>query len=105
MSEEVMCLTMKGGMNTLMAQVCPSENDFEVVIKNTVMIIVIPPRTSSDTSSIAFTPFLNYTNEFGSGIKIHRSDILTMTTPVTELLNQYNSVFGSGIVIASGLPK
>lgn len=102
MSEKVMCLTMKGAMNTMMAQVCESDNDFELIVKNPVMIIVIPPRSASDSSSIAFTPLLNYTEEFGTGIKIHRSDVLTMTTPITELLNQYNSVF-SGIIVASSI--
>jgi hypothetical protein len=102
---EVKCLTMKGVMNTIMAEICDTENDFEIVVKNPVMVIVIPPRTSSDSSSVAFTPFLNYTEEFGTGINIHRSDVLTTTTPVVELLNQYNSVFGSGIVLASGLTK
>ena len=104
--ENVKCITMKGVMNTLMAQVMSDgSNDFQLVMKNPVMVITIPPRTSSDSASIAFTPFLNYTDEFGSGITIHRSDVLTITTPVVELLNQYNSVFGSGIVLASGLPK
>lgn len=102
---DVKCLTMKGVMNTLMAQMSESENDFEYVITNPVMVVVIPPRSASDSSSVAFTPFLNYTDEFGTGIRIHRSDVLTITTPVAELLNQYNSVFGSGIVLASGLLK
>lgn len=102
---DVKCVTMKGVMNTMMAQICDSDNDFEVVVKHPVMVMLVPSRDRSESSSIAFTPFLNYTEEFETGIKIHRSDILTMTTPVVELLNQYNSIFGSGIVLASGLTK
>ncbi len=102
---EVKCFTMRGVMHTIMAEVCKGNHDFKVVVKNPVMVIVIPPRSAGDTSSVAFTPFLNYTEEFASGISFHRNDILTETTPVVELLNQYNSVFGSGIVLASSLTK
>jgi hypothetical protein len=32
-------------------------------------------------------------------------DILFISTPVRELENQYNQIFGSGIQIASAIPK
>lgn len=100
---DVKCLTMKGSLQTIMAQVSDGTHDFEVVLKNPVMIIVIPPRTAGESSSVGIVPFLNYTVEYGTGITFHRADILTMTTPMTDLLNQYNSIFGSGIVLASSL--
>jgi len=99
---DVKCVTMKGIMHTLMAQIS-DDGIGQLILKNPVMVITVPPRTSSDTSSIAIAPFLNYTKEFSSGITIKRDDVLTITTPVTELLNQYNSIFGSGIVLASAL--
>jgi len=46
---------------------------------------------------------LEYSNEVKTGIKISRADILTITTPVLELENQYNTIFGSGITIAKTL--
>ena len=74
-----------------------------VIIKEPVQVVQIPPRAANDSGSIAFSPFLDYTNEFRSGIRIHRNDILTTTTPILELENQYNSIFGSGIQIAKTL--
>jgi hypothetical protein len=33
------------------------------------------------------------------------NDVLCITLPMVELENQYNQVFGSGIQIASAIPK
>ncbi len=85
-----------------MGNVVYDEVDF-VTIKEPVQVVQIPPRAANDSGSIAFSPFLDYTNEFRSGIRIHRNDILTTTTPILELENQYNSIFGSGIQIAKTL--
>ena len=41
-----------------------------------------------------------YTEEFDLGITIKQDDVFCVTTPVTDLLNQYNKMFGSGIQIA-----
>jgi hypothetical protein len=94
-------LTLKTN-HTLMGNVVYDEVDF-VTIKEPVQVVQIPPRAANDSGSIAFSPFLDYTNEFRSGIRIHRNDILTTTTPILELENQYNSIFGSGIQIAKTL--
>ena len=74
-----------------------------VTIKEPVQVVQIPPRAANDTGSIAFSPFLDYTNEFRSGLQSIKNDILTTTTPILELENQYNSIFGSGIQIAKTL--
>jgi hypothetical protein len=54
---------------------------------------------------MAFSPFLDYCQEFKTGIRIHEDDILCITTPMREVENQYNQIFGSGIQIASAIPK
>lgn len=74
-----------------------------VILKEPVQIVVVPPRSQTDSGGIAFLPFLDYSEEFKTGIVISPNDILTITTPHRELLNQYNSMFGSGIQIASSL--
>ena len=38
-------------------------------------------------------------------ITIKKDDILFESTPVLELTNQYNDMFGSGIQIATSIPK
>ena len=82
---------------------CSKEN--EVSIKQPVQVVQVPPRAQNDPGSIAFAPFLEYATEFKDGFKIKKDDILVTSTPVVELENQYNQIFGSGITIASSIPK
>lgn len=74
-------------------------------IKQPVQVVSVPPRSAQDPGSVAFSPFLEYAEEFKSGFQIKNEDILTTSTPVRELENQYNQIFGSGIQIASAIPK
>jgi hypothetical protein len=74
-----------------------------VTIKYPVQVVSVPPRAASEASSIAFVPFLEFCEEFKTGIQIAREDILCTNKPVIELENQYNSIFGSGIQIAKSL--
>jgi len=74
----------------------------EYIIKKPVQVIVQPTK---DGPMMGFSPFLDYCLEFNTGIKFSSSDVLTVTIPVNELSNQYNEVFGSGIQIASSIPK
>lgn len=71
-------------------------------VKEPVQVIMQP---SKDGPMMAFAPFLEYADEFRTGINFSRDDVLCVTTPVRELENQYNQVFGSGIQIASAIPK
>lgn len=89
--------------HTLLGEVTDDiEYDF-VTIKEPVQVVQIPARSQTDQGGLAFAPFLEYSNEVRTGIKINRSDILVITTPVLELENQYNTIFGSGITIAKSL--
>jgi hypothetical protein len=71
-------------------------------IKEPVQVIMQP---SKEGPMMAFAPFLDYAEEFRTGIPINRQDVLCVTSPMRELENQYNQVFGSGIQIASAIPK
>jgi hypothetical protein len=72
------------------------------LIKNPVQIVSQPSR---EGSVMNFVPFLEYSEEFKTGIVLDINDILCITTPVKELLNEYNKLFGSGIQIASTIPN
>jgi hypothetical protein len=48
---------------------------------------------------------LDFAEEFTTGIKISMDNVLCITTPSRDLENQYNKMFGSGIEIASSIPK
>lgn len=76
-------------------------NDNEVVIKQPVQVIMQPTK---DGPMMGFAPFLDYAEEFKTGIKFNMDNVLVVSTPVRELENQYNQVFGSGIQIASVIP-
>jgi len=95
-------LTLKTN-HTIMGKV--TEELTEVTIKEPVQVVQVPPRAQNDPGSIAFAPFLEYATEFKEGFKIKKDDILVTSTPVVELENQYNQIFGSGITIASIIPK
>ena len=85
---------------TVMADV--TEQVDVVVAKQTVQVVVQP---QNGQPMMGFVPFLEYTEEFKTGIEFNKSDILTINTPVRELENEYNRLFGSGIEIASSIPK
>jgi hypothetical protein len=67
--------------------------------------VQVATQVTKDGPMLGFIPYLEYAQEFETGITIYRSDILTINSPVRELENQYNTMFGSGIQIASTIPK
>jgi hypothetical protein len=75
-------------------------DDYDLKVKNPIQVIAVPPRTSSDAGGVGFAPYLSYAEEFDTGIIIKKDDIFCVTTPVLDLVNQYNKMFGSGIEIA-----
>lgn len=89
--------------HTIMGDV--SEGDGFITIKKTVQVITVPPSVQNPQGGVAFTPFVEFAQEFRTGFKIYTQDILFVSTPVVELENQYNEIFGSGIQIASTIPK
>lgn len=89
--------------HTIMGDV--TESSVTTLVKQPVQVVSVPPRSANDPGSVAFSPFIEYAEEFKSGFTIKNEDILIVSTPVRELENQYNQIFGSGIQIASSIPK
>lgn len=87
--------------HTIIADVV-SDNGIVMNLKQPLQVVIQP---SPQGNMMAFVPFVEFCDEFKTGIPIKVEDILTTTTPVVELLNKYNEVFGSGIQIAKTLPK
>ena len=87
--------------HTILAEVDCTKND-KLVLKEPVQVIMQPTK---EGPMMAFAPFLEYCEEFNTGIKITMDNVLCITTPSRELVNQYNKVFGSGIQIASVIPN
>ncbi len=86
--------------HTVLAEVV-DEGNLGLKIKQPVQVVMQPTK---DGPVMAFGPFLDYCEEFKTGITISNEDVLTINTPIRELENQYNQVFGSGITIASSIP-
>lgn len=95
-------LVLKNGF-TLMGEV--DEKDSTYILKKPVHVVQVPPRQGSDQAGIAFTPFLEFSDEFMTGFEFKKDDVFIHCSPVTELMNQYNRIFGSGIEIASSVPR
>lgn len=101
---ELKLVTLKTN-HTLLGDV--TENECTISIEQPVQVVSVPPSQQNPQGGIAFAPFLEFTEEWKSGVEIELFDVLTINTPVVELRNQYNTVFGSGIQIASAneLPR
>lgn len=85
--------------HTLLGDV--EEHPYFFIIKEPVQVVMQP---SKDGPMMGFVPFVEYCEEFTTGIQISKEDVLFASTPVKELVNSYNQMFGSGIQIASMIP-
>ena len=79
-----------------------NESSTSITIKQPVQVVVQPTK---EGPMMGFSPFLEFAEEFKTGITLPKDNIQCITTPMVELANQYNQVFGSGIQIASSIPK
>lgn len=86
--------------HTIIADVELDQHGYRV--KEPVQVVMQP---SKEGASVGFAPFIQFCEEFRTGIKINTEDVLCETTPIMELENQYRELFGSGIQIASTIPK
>lgn len=78
------------------------KSDDKIVITKPVQVVL---QSTKDGPMMAFAPFLDFAEEFTTGITIEMDSVLCITTPNTDLENQYSKVFGSGIEIASTIHK
>lgn len=93
----ILMLTLKTN-HTLMGDVSLSG---DYIIKKPVQVVQQPTEQGP---VMGFAPFLDFSEEFITGIPIKATDVLCETTPVKDLINEYNKIFGSGIEIVSKLP-
>lgn len=77
------------------------EIDNNYVIKNPCILQMVPSRSDPSKAAMALIPYANYLDD--SRIEISTEHIVWEGEPVEELYNQYNSIFGSGIQLASSI--
>lgn len=68
-----------------------------VVITHPVNVITVP-STPQKQGGLAFVPFLEYTQEFDTGIALKRDQILTIATPTEEIARKHQSIFSNLIL-------
>lgn len=98
---EVKCFTFKTHQ-TIMGEVT-DDGDVGFTLKNPMQVIAVPPRSANDSGGVGFAPYLAYVEEFDRGIKFKYDDVLTVNTPVVDLLNQYNRMFSKIEIAPAGL--
>ena len=78
------------------------ENAGKLVIKNGVTLVY--HQTKEGTVSVGFSPFMPYSE---GSIELHDVSISGTARVKKELLNEYNRIYGAGIVLAGAneLPK
>lgn len=89
-------ISMKMGINLISEVV--DESAYSLTLKSPAAIFMQP---QNGQVMMGFSPFLEYTMEFSSGIILKKEDVLCVLTPNTEVMNEYNKYFGSGIQIAT----
>jgi hypothetical protein len=72
-------------------------------LKNPMQVIAVPPRSANDSGGVGFAPYLAFVEEFDRGINFKYDDVLTVNTPVADLLSQYNRMFSRIEIAPAGL--
>lgn len=63
---------------------------------NPAQIVMVPSQIQGQTS-MALAPFMPYTKT--KSFEFHVNNIMTFAEPIEQLYNQYNQIFGSGLIV------
>ena len=74
-----------------------SSSDATITMKNPVQVSMVPTRTGEP--NFGFIPFPLVSND--KEITVDSAKVMFVCEPAEEFLNQYNQIFGSGIVTPS----
>jgi hypothetical protein len=96
MASNVRLIKFLGG-EEILAEVV-SENVTTINLKNAVRIVVIPDQLNPKSPQVGLAPYLQFSDD--KELALNKSLVVTTATPLTDFLNQYNSLFG-GIQLAT----
>jgi hypothetical protein len=75
-----------------------SESETEFVICNPVGIAIV--RGKDGQPNVGFAPFpLHAEQKTGSTVALNKKNVVYSYTPAEDFVNNYNQIFGSGIVL------
>lgn len=104
---EIRLLVFNNGLQVIGNYEGKDEKSGTITLTKPVQLIILPqqshPEVKEGQVGMAFAPFLQYTEEWKTGIRFVVSDVLTVATPLRELLNSYNTAFGSGLILPPGV--
>jgi hypothetical protein len=73
-----------------------NENVTKITIKNPVRVLMVPSKADPNNPTVAFAPFMQWSDD--KELTLNANHVTVTATPITEFVNQYNSMFG-GIVV------
>ncbi len=103
---DIRLIVLNNGVQILGALEGKDDEKGVFLVSKPVQLIIMPnqdPAGKPGQVSMGFSPFLQYTEEWKDGIKFHVTDVLTVLTPMRDLVNSYNITFGSNILLPPGI--
>lgn len=76
-----------------------STSDENITLSNPCVIQIVPSRSNPEQPMLALIPYAPYTQD--QKISFNERSVVWQSNPVKELYNQYNSIFGSGLIMPS----
>ena len=76
-----------------------TENGNFLTLEKPCVLQLVPSRNNPEQPSMALIPYAMYTEDHK--VTVSRNHIVWLEEPLRELYNQYNSIFGNGIVVAN----
>lgn len=104
---EVKLVVFNNGLQVIGTYESKDKETGSVTISKPVQLIMMPqaqtPTSKEGQVGMGFAPFLQYTDEWKTGLTFVVTDVLTVATPLRDLVNSYNQTFGSGLVLPPGV--
>ena len=96
MATNVKLIKFLGG-EEIIAEVL-SDEATSLVVKNAVRIVVIPDKMDPKSPQVGLAPYLQFSET--KELTFNKALVVTTAVPLTDFINQYNSLFG-GIQLAT----
>lgn len=78
----------------------PATATTNVVLKRPVMVGIVPGRTERDKGQLGFNPYLEFSEEFNTGITFQGARIIHSLTPLDQVEQAYRANYtDSGLVL------
>jgi hypothetical protein len=75
--------------------------DLKTTIKNPIRLVLMPSKADPKNPQVGLAPWAEFSDD--KEIVLDRSHILCIMTPIQEIVNQYNAIFGGILAPSSKL--